>query len=170
MQSLSAVLCTRVLLHAYFLYFPIYSCSIVRPLLCASCLGFSSLLRCNDFCIANKQDKPASVLLQFSTLALVWPSLLLTYLGQAAYLTKHPENVFNTYYASVPHAVFWPMFVLAVLAAIIASQVCTATAEMYASRSAYSCLVMHDAKLLQLLPITSALAATNVWKGSWAPM
>lgn len=62
--------------------------------------------------------------MQFSTLCLVWPSLLLTYLGQAAYLTKNPQNYFDTYYSSVPHAVFWPMFVLAVLAAIIASQVC----------------------------------------------
>ena len=61
--------------------------------------------------------------MQFSTLCLVWPSLLLTYLGQAAYLTKHPEKYFDTYYSSVPHAVFWPMFILAVLAAIIASQV-----------------------------------------------
>ena len=63
------------------------------------------------------------VAVQFSTLCLVWPSLLLTYLGQAAYLTKNPENYFDTYYSSVPHAVFWPMFILAVMAAIIASQV-----------------------------------------------
>lgn len=62
--------------------------------------------------------------MQFSTLCLVWPSLLLTYLGQAAYLTKNPEQYSDAYYSSVPHAVFWPMFVLAVLAAIIASQVC----------------------------------------------
>ena len=62
--------------------------------------------------------------MQLSTLGLVWPSLLLTYLGQAAYLVRRPEMFSTTYYASVPHSVFWPMFVLAVLSAIIASQVC----------------------------------------------
>ena len=62
--------------------------------------------------------------LQLSTLGLVWPSLLLTYLGQAAFLTKHPEAYGAAYFTSVPHPVFWPMFIIAVLAAIIASQVC----------------------------------------------
>ncbi|DBA68205.1 TPA: hypothetical protein ACH3X2_013822 [Trebouxia sp. C0005] len=60
--------------------------------------------------------------IQLSTLGLVWPSLLLTYLGQAAFLIKHPEAIGAAYYASVPHPVFWPMFIIAVLAAIIASQ------------------------------------------------
>jgi KUP system potassium uptake protein len=60
---------------------------------------------------------------QLSTLGLVWPSLLLTYLGQAAFLIKHPEAIGAAYYASVPHPVFWPMFIIAVLAAVIASQV-----------------------------------------------
>ncbi|DBA95327.1 hypothetical protein WJX82_010494 [Trebouxia sp. C0006] len=60
--------------------------------------------------------------IQLSTLGLVWPSLLLTYLGQAAFLIKHPGEIGAAYYASVPHPVFWPMFIIAVLAAIIASQ------------------------------------------------
>ena len=62
--------------------------------------------------------------MQLSTLGLVWPTLMLTYLGQASYLIKHPDMVPTAYYASVPKPVFWPMFVLAVLSAIIASQVC----------------------------------------------
>lgn len=61
--------------------------------------------------------------MQLSTLGLVWPTLMLTYLGQASYLIKHPDMVPTAYYASVPQPVFWPMFVLAVLSAIIASQV-----------------------------------------------
>ena len=65
----------------------------------------------------------AFIHVQLSTLGLVWPSLLLTYLGQAAYLINRPEMYYKAYYASVPRAVFWPMFVLAVLSAIIASQV-----------------------------------------------
>lgn len=61
--------------------------------------------------------------MQLSTLGLVWPTLMLTYLGQASYIIKHPEMVSTAYYSSVPQAVFWPMFVLAVMSAIIASQV-----------------------------------------------
>ena len=53
----------------------------------------------------------------------MWPSLILTYLGQAAFLTKHPDQVQDTYFRSLPHEVFWPMFVIASLSAIIASQV-----------------------------------------------
>lgn len=32
-----------------------------------------------------------------------YPALLLTYLGQAAYLLAHPENVSNTFFASMPN-------------------------------------------------------------------
>lgn len=31
-----------------------------------------------------------------------FPALILTYLGQAAYLTTFPENINNTFYASMP--------------------------------------------------------------------
>ena len=62
--------------------------------------------------------------MQLSTLGLVWPTLMLTYLGQASYVIKHPDMVHTAYYSSVPQAIFWPMFVLAVMSAIIASQVC----------------------------------------------
>jgi len=31
--------------------------------------------------------------IQLGMLCIVYPALLLTYLGQAAYLTQHPENV-----------------------------------------------------------------------------
>lgn len=61
--------------------------------------------------------------MQLSTLGLVWPTLMLTYLGQASYIIKHPDMVSTAYYSSVPQTVFWPMFVLAVMSAIIASQV-----------------------------------------------
>ncbi len=61
--------------------------------------------------------------LQLSCTTIVWPSLILTYLGQAAFLTKHPNEVSQTYFQSLPHDVFWPMFVIASLSAVIASQV-----------------------------------------------
>ncbi|KAK3223287.1 hypothetical protein Dsin_010312 [Dipteronia sinensis] len=52
----------------------------------------------------------------------VFPCLLLAYMGQAAYLMKHPESSSRIFYDSVPESLFWPVFVIATLAAMIASQ------------------------------------------------
>lgn len=52
----------------------------------------------------------------------LFPSVLLAYIGQAAYLRIYPENVANTFYESIPGPLYWPTFVVAVAAAIIASQ------------------------------------------------
>ncbi|XP_059295298.1 potassium transporter 5-like [Lycium ferocissimum] len=60
--------------------------------------------------------------IQVSMCFVTYPALILAYLGQAAYLTKHTEDVADTFYKSVPQSIYWPMFAVAVLAAIIASQ------------------------------------------------
>ncbi|GLJ23161.1 hypothetical protein SUGI_0437320 [Cryptomeria japonica] len=61
-----------------------------------------------------------SIQIAYSTL--VYPALILTYTGQTAYLIKHPEDMKNAFYSAVPTPVYWPMFVIATLAAIVASQ------------------------------------------------
>ena len=55
----------------------------------------------------------------------MYPAVVITYLGQAAYLYSGDNNLDfdNTFYASIPTPVYWPMFVIAILAAIVASQV-----------------------------------------------
>ncbi|KAL2336396.1 hypothetical protein Fmac_010842 [Flemingia macrophylla] len=60
--------------------------------------------------------------IQISFSCIVFPSILIAYFGQAAYLRKFPENVSNTFYASIPEHLYWPTFVTAVVAAVIASQ------------------------------------------------
>ncbi|XP_043694127.1 potassium transporter 5-like [Telopea speciosissima] len=60
--------------------------------------------------------------IQISTCTVVFPSIILAYVGQAAYLRKHPLDAYDAFYKSVPKPVYWPMLVVAVLAAIIASQ------------------------------------------------
>ncbi|XP_030529274.1 potassium transporter 5-like [Rhodamnia argentea] len=60
--------------------------------------------------------------IQISFSCLTFPALLTAYSGQAAYLMKHQHNVKNTFYDSIPDPLYWPMFVVAVAAAIIASQ------------------------------------------------
>ncbi|ERN11474.1 hypothetical protein AMTRI_Chr03g43760 [Amborella trichopoda] len=60
--------------------------------------------------------------IQIAFSCIVYPCLLLTYGGEAAYLIKNPQNLSTTFYSSVPSPVFWPMFVIGTLAAIVASQ------------------------------------------------
>ncbi|KAE9460570.1 hypothetical protein C3L33_07586, partial [Rhododendron williamsianum] len=60
--------------------------------------------------------------IQISTCAVVYPSIILCYVGQSAVLRKHNEYSSDAFFKSVPGPVYWPMFVVAVLAAIIASQ------------------------------------------------
>ncbi|CAM0913804.1 unnamed protein product [Alopecurus aequalis] len=60
--------------------------------------------------------------IQLSFNAILFPSVGLCYIGQAAYLRKFPENVADTFYKSIPAPMFWPAFIIAILAAIIASQ------------------------------------------------
>ncbi|KAK3417906.1 hypothetical protein EUGRSUZ_H03891 [Eucalyptus grandis] len=60
--------------------------------------------------------------IRLSSCLVVFPSIILTYFGQAAYLRKHAEDVASTFYSSIPKTVYWPTFVIAVMAAIIASQ------------------------------------------------
>ncbi|KAL6843418.1 hypothetical protein ACP4OV_026740 [Aristida adscensionis] len=59
---------------------------------------------------------------QISFNGILFPSVALCYIGQAAYLRKFPENVGDTFYKSIPAPLFWPTFIIAILAAIIASQ------------------------------------------------
>ncbi|KAH7839002.1 hypothetical protein Vadar_033590 [Vaccinium darrowii] len=60
--------------------------------------------------------------IQISTCTVVYPSIVLAYVGQSAVLRKHNEYISDAFFKSVPRPVYWPMFVVAVLAAIIASQ------------------------------------------------
>ncbi|KAE9615998.1 putative potassium transporter [Lupinus albus] len=60
--------------------------------------------------------------IQLSFSFITFPSILVAYIGQAAYLQKFPENVANTFYDSIPDPIYWPTFVVAVGASIIASQ------------------------------------------------
>lgn len=54
---------------------------------------------------------------------LVYPCLVLQYWGQAVVIMKNPSLVAeNPLYATVPASLQWPVFILAALAAIIASQ------------------------------------------------
>ncbi|XP_024031578.1 potassium transporter 5 isoform X2 [Morus notabilis] len=60
--------------------------------------------------------------IQLSFSCIAFPALLTAYAGQAAYLRKFPDEVSDAFYKSIPDPLYWPMFVVAVAASIIASQ------------------------------------------------
>jgi KUP system potassium uptake protein len=59
---------------------------------------------------------------QLSWLCFAFPCLLLAYIGQAAYISETPSAWANPFFASVPPGMFWPSLVVAILAAVVASQ------------------------------------------------
>lgn len=60
--------------------------------------------------------------IQISFSFVTFPAILTAYIGQAAYLRQFPDKVGNTFYESIPDPLYWPTFVVAIGAAIIASQ------------------------------------------------
>ncbi|KAI9120700.1 hypothetical protein K1719_007733 [Acacia pycnantha] len=72
-----------------------------------------------DLCYFSVQS------VQLTFCFLVLPSLLLGYLGQAAYLMENHADAGEVFYSSIPSGVFWPMFFIANIAAMIASRTMT---------------------------------------------
>jgi KUP system potassium uptake protein len=60
--------------------------------------------------------------IRFSWLVLVFPALVLNYLGQGALILQHPRDIANPFLLLVPHGLQLPMVLLATVATIIASQ------------------------------------------------
>ncbi|XP_068656010.1 probable potassium transporter 13 [Aristolochia californica] len=54
--------------------------------------------------------------------AFVYPALVLAYMGEAAYLSKNKKDLQRSFYRAIPEHFFWPVFVVATLATIVASQ------------------------------------------------
>ncbi|XP_009804338.1 potassium transporter 6-like [Nicotiana sylvestris] len=75
--------------------------------------------------------------------SIVYPSLILAYMGQAAYLSRHHvmESDYQIgFYVSVPEKIRWPVLVIAVLAAVVGSQaIITGTFAIIKQCSALGC-------------------------------
>jgi KUP system potassium uptake protein len=59
---------------------------------------------------------------QISWLFFAFPCLLLGYIGQAAFISDDRSAWTNPFYKTVPPGCFWPSLIIAILAAIVASQ------------------------------------------------
>ncbi|KAH6815620.1 K+ uptake permease 6 [Perilla frutescens var. frutescens] len=75
--------------------------------------------------------------------SIVYPSLVLAYMGQAAYLSKHHDFQSDYrigFYVSVPEKLRWPVLVIAVMAAVVGSQaIITGTFSIIKQCSALGC-------------------------------
>ncbi|XP_031256867.1 potassium transporter 8 [Pistacia vera] len=73
----------------------------------------------------------------------VYPSLILAYMGQAAYLSKHhtiESNYRIGFYVSVPEKIRWPVLAIAILAAVVGSQaIITGTFSIIKQCSSLGC-------------------------------
>ncbi|GAB4825380.1 3-ketoacyl-CoA thiolase with broad chain length specificity [Ancistrocladus abbreviatus] len=79
-----------------------------------------------------------SVKIAFSFL--VYPSLILAYMGEAAFLSRHHEDIQRSFYKAIPEAVFWPVFLVATFAAVVGSQaVISATFSIISQCCALNC-------------------------------
>ncbi|KAI3789027.1 hypothetical protein L2E82_01811 [Cichorium intybus] len=56
---------------------------------------------------------------------LVLPCLMLGYLGQAAYLMDNKDDAQQPFFSSIPYGTFWPVFLIANIAALIACRTMT---------------------------------------------
>ncbi|PON85442.1 Potassium transporter [Trema orientale] len=81
---------------------------------------------------------PLSIKIAFTFL--VYPSLILAYMGEAAFLSKHHDDIQRSFYKAIPEAVFWPVFIVATFAAVVGSQAAiSATFSVVSQCSALNC-------------------------------
>lgn len=81
----------------------------------------------------------------------IYPCLVVQYMGQAAFLSKNISSIEHSFYDSIPDSVYWPVFIIATLAAIVGSQaVITATFSIVKQCNALGCFprvkVVHTSK------------------------
>ncbi|KAI3687079.1 hypothetical protein L1987_80770 [Smallanthus sonchifolius] len=83
--------------------------------------------------------------------AVVYPCLVIQYMGRAAYLSKNITSIPNSFYKSIPEPVFWPVFVIATLASVVGSQaIISATFSIVKQCHALGCFprvkIVHTSK------------------------
>ena len=69
--------------------------------------------------------------IQISWLCYCLPCLFLAYIGQAAFISVHPEAYDNPFFKTAPPGTIYPSLIIAILAAVVASQaIITATFQL----------------------------------------
>ena len=87
--------------------------------------------------------------IQLSWLCYTFPCLLLAYIGQAAYISVYPEAYSNPFFNAAPPGTVYPALIIAILAAIVASQaIVTATFQVSSIQNALQALSDSEYQLL----------------------
>ncbi|KAL3515539.1 hypothetical protein ACH5RR_022441 [Cinchona calisaya] len=77
---------------------------------------------------------------QLTFVFVVLPCLILGYLGQAAYLMENHDDTTQAFFSSIPSGAFWPVFLISIVAALIASRtMTTATFSCIKQSTALGC-------------------------------
>ncbi|OAY71478.1 putative potassium transporter 13, partial [Ananas comosus] len=92
-----------------------------------------------------------SIRIGFTTV--VYPCLVLAYMGEAAYLSKHTEDLQSSFYKALPENVFWPILIIATLATVVGSQaIISATFSIISQCRALGCFprikIIHTSSLV----------------------
>ncbi|CAL0330966.1 unnamed protein product [Lupinus luteus] len=131
--------------HVYQALSPYYAFQFLRKTQTGGWMALGGILLCITGSEAMFADlghfSQLSIKIAFTSV--VYPCLILAYMGQAAYFSRHhdieQEYQFG-FYASVPEKLRWPVLVIAILAAVAGSQaVITATFSIIKQCSALSC-------------------------------
>ncbi|XP_047323605.1 potassium transporter 8-like [Impatiens glandulifera] len=131
--------------HVYQAISPYYMYKFIRKTKRGGWMSLGGILLCMTGSEAMFADlghfSQLSIKIAFTSV--VYPSLILAYMGQAAYLSKHhamQSDYRIGFYVSVPEKIRWPVLGIAILAAVVGSQaVITGTFSIIKQCSALGC-------------------------------
>ncbi|XP_047043079.1 potassium transporter 24-like [Lolium rigidum] len=113
--------------HVYRALSPYYMYKFLQKTQTGGWMSLGGILLCVTGSEAMYADlghfSQSSIKIAFTSL--VYPALILAYMGQAAYISRHHnfENINHIgFYVSVPEKIRWPVLVIAILAAVVGSQ------------------------------------------------
>uniref|UniRef100_A0A1D1YXP3 Potassium transporter n=1 Tax=Anthurium amnicola TaxID=1678845 RepID=A0A1D1YXP3_9ARAE len=131
--------------HVYQAFSPYYMYKFLKKTQRGGWMSLGGILLCITGSEAMFADlghfSQLSIKIAFTSV--VYPSLLLAYMGQAAYLSQHHaiESDYRIgFYVSVPERLRWPVLAIAILAAVVGSQsIITGTFSIIKQCSALGC-------------------------------
>ncbi|KAF3430997.1 hypothetical protein FNV43_RR25727 [Rhamnella rubrinervis] len=86
--------------------------------------------------------------IQMAFYCTIYPSLVLTYAGQTAYLIKNPYDHDDGFYKFIPSSIYWPIFVVSTLAAIVVHTSPSKEGEVYSPEVNYILMILCVAVIL----------------------
>ncbi|CAM0909366.1 unnamed protein product [Alopecurus aequalis] len=113
--------------HVYRALSPYYMYKFLQKTQTGGWMSLGGILLCVTGSEAMYADlghfSQSSIKIAFTSV--VYPALILAYMGQAAYISRHHnfENINHIgFYVSVPEKIRWPVLVISILAAVVGSQ------------------------------------------------